>query len=300
MTEPSEPIPTGDASAIPVESGSEGEPSNPFEVLRTRTVVPFVVVGLIVAYLLPTDPLNPATSDVASGFAFYGILALWIPWACRRSGVGIRLFVGRVPDGYNWLPVVGLLAVAGVFTIGSWYVTAYGLSLFAPGLTEGILEASELEFADSIAAGAMWTLVAVLVAPVVEEVLFRGVLVNRWGVKWGLGTGIVASSVLFGVLHGINTAGATVLGLVAAVLYLRTRTLIVPIAFHAGGNAMYTMSELLLPSEGPLDFAAELRDIESMALPGLGMAAVTLPVLVWYLRRHWPEREEGIPYQAGG
>lgn len=305
MREPSEPIPTGDPSATPVESGPEGEPSNPFEALRTRTVIPFAILGLIVLYvvfrivagLTPMDPDDPATDEIAAAIGFYGALALWILWACRRSGVGVRRLVGRVPDGYNWLPVIGLLVVAGVFSSGLWYVTAYGLSVVSPGMVEGLLDASEPALADSVFSAVMWTLIAVVIAPLVEEVLFRGVLVNRWGVKWGLRTGIVASSVLFGVLHLIDTVGGTIFGLVTAVLYLRTRTLFVPIALHAANNAVYAVAELMFPSEGPLDFAAELQEIESMALPGLGMAAVTLPVLVWYLRRHWPGREEGIPYR---
>ena len=308
MREPPASAPTGNASATAVESGPEEEPSNPFEALRTRTVIPFAILGLIVLYIVfrivagltPIDPDNPATDELAAMIGFYGALALWILWACRRSGVGVRRLVGRVPNGYNWLPVLGLLVVAGVFSSGMWYVTAYGLSLVSPGLVEAILDASEPALADSVVSAVMWTLIAVVIAPLVEEVLFRGVLVNRWGVKWGLRTGIVASSVLFGVLHLVDTVGGTVFGLVTAVLYLRTRTLIVPIALHAANNAVYAVAELMFPSAGPLVLADELREIESMALPGLGMAAVTLPVLVWYLRRHWPGREEGIPYGVGG
>ena len=277
---------------------------NPFQTLRSRTVIPFAIFGMIglyivfriVAGLTPIDADDPATGEIATTIVFYGVLALWIVWACRRSGAGIRKLVGRVPDGYNWLPALGLLVVAGVFSIGTWYITAYGLSRIAPGIVEGILEISEPAFADSIVNGVMWAFIAVVLAPVLEEVLFRGILVNRWGMKWGVRTGIIVSSVLFGVCHLMDTAGATAFGLIATVLYLQTRTLLIPIALHAANNVVFVLSELFFPSEGPVEFAAELREIEAMALPGLGMAAVTLPVLVWYLRRHWPSRGARIPY----
>jgi len=256
------------------------------------------IVFRIVAGLTPIDPEDPTTGETVSMVGFYGVLALWIVWACRRSGAGIRRLVGRVPDGYNWLPALGLLVVAGGFSLGTWYITAYGLSLVSPGILEGILDVSEPGLSDSIFNGVMWTLIAVVLAPVLEEVLFRGILVNRWGMKWGVRTGIIVSSVLFGVCHLMDTAGATAFGLIAAVLYLQTRTLIVPIAFHAANNVVFVLSEFLLPSEGQVEFAAEMQEIEAMALPGLGMAAVTLPVLVWYLRRHWPRRGVGIPYMA--
>lgn len=286
-------------------------PDNAFRALRTRTLIPFTIlaaIGLyavyvtfsIVASMTPIDPEDPATDEIASGIAFYAALALWIWWACRRSGTGIRRLVGRLPAGYNWLPALGLLVFAGLFSLGSWYATAYGLSRIAPGMLEWLMEAGTLTPTDSIAFGVLWMFIGVVLAPVLEEVVFRGILVNRWGVKWGVRTGIVVSSVLFGVLHPVDTAGAAVFGLVAAVLYLQTRTLLVPIAFHAANNLVAMVLEFVDPAERPFDLAAEIQEIEAMALPGLGIAVVTLPVLVWYLRRHWPGRGVEIPYEAPG
>ena len=282
------------------------KPDNPFETLRTRTLIPFAIFGLmglyvvfrIVASMTPIDPEDPVTNEVAAWIAPDGALALWIWWACRRSGIGIRRLVGRVPAGYSWFPVLGLFVVTVLFSLGSLIVTVYGLSHIAPGMLAGLLEPGALTPADSIASGVMWTLIAVVIVPVVEEVIFRGILVNRWGVKWGIRTGIVASSILFGVFHPEDPVGATIFGLVAGLLYLQTRTLIVPIAFHMANNAVATVFEFVDPVEAPLDLAAELQEIEAMVLPGLGIAVLTLPVLVWYLRRHWPAREAGIPYEV--
>lgn len=283
-----------------------GAVGNPFHALRTRTLIPFAFLASIVLYgafdifagLTALDSEDPAVFETASMIAAYGAVALWVLWACRRSGAGIRRLVGRVPEGYSWLPVLGILVVAGLFSLGSWYVAAYGLSLAAPGMFEWLFEVSDPGVAGSAAAAVMWTFIAVVLAPVLEEVVFRGILVNRWGVKWGIRTAIVVSAVLFGVCHLIDTVGATVFGLIATVLYLRTRTLIVPIVFHAANNVVATLLEFVYPSENAGDFIAELQEIEAMALPGLGVAVVTLPVLVWYLRRHWPERGAGIPYLA--
>lgn len=283
-------------------------PDTPFHKLRTRSLIPFTilaVIGLyvvfrIVASLTPIDPEDPATEVAAFEIMFYGALALWVWRACRRSGAGVRRLVGRVPAGYNWLPVFGILVVTGLFSVGSWYASAYGMWRIAPGVLEGLIEPGPLTPDGSIAEAVFVFVAGVVLAPVVEEVIFRGILVNRLGVKWGVRTGIVVSSVLFGMLHMVDSVGATVFGLVAAVLYLRTRTLIVPIAFHAANNLVAMLLEFVYPAEKPFDLAAELQEIEAMALPGLGIAAVTLPVLVWYLRRHWPGRGAEIPYEALG
>ena len=71
----------------------------------------------------------------------------------------------------------------------------------------------------------MVTLIVVVVVLVFfGELIFRGILVNRLGVKWGIRTGIIVPALLLGVLAavfpgGLDAVGATAFGLVAAVLY---------------------------------------------------------------------------------
>ena len=278
-------------------------PDNPFLRLRTRTLIPWMIVGTIaiavgfaiVSLVSPMDLMDPATGDLAAEVAVYGLLAAWLVWACRNSGADLPRLIGRVPAGYNWLPAAGLLATALMFSIGSWYVTAYSLSRLAPGMLESLM-AMEQPVGDSIASHVLSAVVVVVIAPVTEEVLFRGVLISRWGVKWGVRTGIVAAAVVFGVCHLINTAGATALGLITALLYFQSRTLIVPIAFHAANNLVATLAEFAVGSEEPSTLVVELQEIEAMVLPGLAMVALTLPVLVWYIRRNWPARDAVLPY----
>ena len=166
----------------------------------------------------------------------------------------------------------------------------------APGVLEFLLEAVESTPDPPLAYQVAVAVVAVVLAPAIEEVLFRGVLLNRWAVKWSVAKAVVATSLAFGILHA-NPVGITVVGLVAAVLYLRTGTLLVPIAFHAANNLIATILDFMAGPE-PMDVAAEIQDIRDGSLWGFAIVAVTLPVLVWYLRRNWPGREAGIPYLA--
>lgn len=87
-------------------------------------------------------------------------------------------------------------------------------------------------------------------------------------------------------------------GPVAAVLHLKTGPLLVPIAFHAANNLIATIPEFMMGPPEPMDVAAEIREIRDPDLRGVAFVAVTLPVLVRYLRRHWPgrDREARIPY----
>lgn len=114
--------------------------------------------------------------------------------------------------------------------------------------------------------------------------------------KWRIGTGIALSAVVFGISHFVDVASATDFGLLTALLYFQSRTLIVPIAFHAAYNLVVTVAGLAVGWDEIWKPSAELAEIEAMTLPSLAMMAVTLPVLVWYIRRNWPSRDAVLPY----
>lgn len=88
----------------------------------------------------------------------------------------------------------------------------------------------------------------VLVAPVTEELVFRGWLLKELQIEHGARTAVVWSSLLFGLAHVAQPSAvlyATVGGLVLGVVALRTRSTLGSIAMHAGVNAV----PLLLPAE---------------------------------------------------
>ncbi len=85
-------------------------------------------------------------------------------------------------------------------------------------------------------------LLMVVVAPIVEEYVFRKVIVDRT-VRYGQGIAIAASGLMFGLFHGnLNQfAYAVVLGAFFAFLYIKTGNLKITIAMHAIINFMGSM-----------------------------------------------------------
>jgi membrane protease YdiL (CAAX protease family) len=89
-------------------------------------------------------------------------------------------------------------------------------------------------------------LALVLVAPITEELLFRGWLLPDLKEQYGTRRALVWSSLLFGLVH-IEPAAvlyATLGGLVLGAVALRTKSTLASIAMHAGVNAL----PLLLPA----------------------------------------------------
>lgn len=90
-------------------------------------------------------------------------------------------------------------------------------------------------------------LALVLVAPVTEELLFRGWLLPDLKEQYGETRGLLWSSALFGLAH-IEAAAvlyAALGGLVLGAVALRTKSTLASIAMHAGVNAL----PLLLPAK---------------------------------------------------
>jgi membrane protease YdiL (CAAX protease family) len=76
---------------------------------------------------------------------------------------------------------------------------------------------------------------AVLVAPFTEELFFRAALMPRFGV--------IGSSLLFGVMHifygsVMEVVGAIIIGILLAMAYKKSRTIMVPIAIHLFYNLL--------------------------------------------------------------
>jgi len=83
----------------------------------------------------------------------------------------------------------------------------------------------------------------VVFAPVVEEYFYRGLLYPLLRLRWGVRSAILFSSVLFGVMHGVNLLGfwAVFGGIGFAVAYEHTGKLATPIVAHFIVNAIATV-----------------------------------------------------------
>ena len=85
---------------------------------------------------------------------------------------------------------------------------------------------------------------AVFIAPVAEELLFRGVLFNRLKIMKGAPFGIVVSSLIFGSLHFyggapfLHVITATIFGMLMCVFYMKYDNIFLNIVVHFIGNLL--------------------------------------------------------------
>lgn len=95
--------------------------------------------------------------------------------------------------------------------------------------------------------------VGVIAAPIIEEIFFRGILLNKWSEKYGNVKGVLFSSLIFMILHiGSLMLPQLLMGLLCAIVYIRTKNLIYPILAHALYNFCIIVPTLF-SSSGSID-----------------------------------------------
>ncbi|MGE7024337.1 CPBP family intramembrane glutamic endopeptidase [Solibacillus cecembensis] len=79
-----------------------------------------------------------------------------------------------------------------------------------------------------------------ILAPIWEELFFRGILLRRLTIKWSPQKSIIVSSLLFGLIHvnPLTVIFAFFLGCVLGYVYLKTKSIIVPIVVHSCSNIL--------------------------------------------------------------
>jgi len=133
------------------------------------------------------------------------------------------------------LPKTEILPIS-LFAIGMAFFVSFGLPLlpFSETLTEAYTESS----GSLIEGGVLAFLSNVLVAPLFEEVLFRGMIYNRLKEAFPGIPAALFSALIFGLLHGelIWILYAFFVGLILTLIYEKYDSLLANVLFHVVFN----------------------------------------------------------------
>lgn len=176
--------------------------------------------------------------------------AAYILFAAKKRPGGLAAVgLKNVTPGYR-LPFAGLLYVAGLPMF-------LGLAVLSGALMQSLGEPAEQEVAVMIQDGladspGMILLFAVVIVPLLEEILFRGFLLELFAAKFGRVVGVLVSSLAFAVAHG-TAAALPIFGLaiILSIVKLRTRSLGAAWfvhALHNGGTTFLLWMSTQLPS----------------------------------------------------
>ena len=184
---------------------------------------------------------------LAIAYVAYGFFLLAALWSLRAADLRPADVFGRPPGEVTvWPMVIMMVPVMFAFAAMTLWATAFAASWIAPDIAQYLLERQDDDELRQLTQGGSPLLIMfiVVVGPAIEEFVFRGIVLRRWMARSTLWRGVIGSSIIFAILHPPFWLGALVVGIFLSMLYLVTRSLYAPIAFHAMYNGLVTWATL--------------------------------------------------------
>lgn len=192
------------------------------------------------------------------------LAALFLIWRYRRWRKAEKVAISISPKGLNPLLLV-------------WaYLLMFSTTIVLEPLYEW------LPTPDQDPGRGWWAFLAlVVIAPVFEEWICRGVVFGALKKRYGVVVSMLLSALFFGLLHvqPVPVVNAFVLGLILAYIYHKTNTLLAPILLHALHNGVAYL--LITAGYGEASFIELLGGRQGLYTL-LYIGAVTLSVVSLY------------------
>ena len=240
----------------------------------------FIVVGF--------NKLSGPNAEILTFYILYAVPFLIYLYTIKKYDLSsIAIFEGALTElrqVWFFIPLI-------IMTIGVVWVSIILLDLVSPDLAEwyfdwlNSVELFEIGPDTTLIQYGLIFFVGAVFAPLVEEIIFRGIMVERFGAKYGYKSAVIFSSLIFGVLH-MDIIGAFVFGVVLSVLYLRTRSLLLPFLIHAANNGAVAL--LIFFDESinlePMDSIETY--LENIWI-GFLLFVGSFGWLIWFLKDNW-------------
>lgn len=112
----------------------------------------------------------------------------------------------------------------------------------------------------------------VIIAPILEEIVFRGILLNGLLARYSPKYAIILSAVIFGLIHGkpLQIWGAFIMGLILGWIYFKTQSIGTTILLHSFLNLIALINSYLL---------LKYQALSSMILLNLFIFITSIPLI---------------------
>lgn len=285
-------------------------PFIPFEKLRGRTLICCYFIASFVCGMIGfelqrvwSENGRNLLPDAVTGLLFYAIFLVCISPILFRSRLSYKQLFGSCPvwSTFRWyiLWVFPLI----IFSIVVFYLLYVPLRFLIPEIadwwfidhsTSIVLSSSN----ENIIANVLSFFTIVLIVPVFEEFFVRGILLTRWSIKWGTPKAILLSSLCFGFLHS-NILDAFFFGYVMSVLYIRTKSLLIPISIHMANNFIALAIEVVaMPIQEVPQHGTHYVLQESESLGLMAAAVIIIPWAINIVWKNFPKESWRVPYLA--
>lgn len=235
------------------------------------------------------------------------VMAIAIAWyffqQLTKANIDRQRILGSLTNINFKLPI-GLAVVEYLFAWGINPITLYGLSFILPQYVE---EQLNYEYATTPISWIFFAISALIYAPIMEELFFRGIIFQKLAIKKGIGYGLSISAFLFAAVHfRYDVIPLFIMGIITALIYFRTKQLTTPIIYHFAYNLIVVIRKLFYQIFSTTDVSIKTTVVEyqqnfqdNFELYIL-LLAISTPYLVYFIYKNYPRKSTlgNLPYFA--
>lgn len=264
-------------------------------VMRTYPTIAqsFGLSGILIALMLVISPvtlvLNPILGKALSLLVYYLITTggtFWIVNSIRRNVTGEASFVLAMDA--RIIPFIVIATVALIFGVISPLSTLIPMPEAFKEMFRGMVDQT----------GVAGFVMLVIAAPVFEELIFRGIMLEGLLRKYSPQTSILVSSFLFGFVHLNPWQFITgfILGIFSGWVYYKTRSLLPSIIIHAAANLCSFVAWMFVDKDTVFDdtIFTMYGGVWNLALVII-VCAITTAICIHFLIRQFKTTKSEMP-----
>ncbi|GAB2482877.1 hypothetical protein GCM10008929_05170 [Alkalibacterium psychrotolerans] len=236
-----------------------------------------VIVGVFLLIAFMGEQLT-LVSLVTDGLLYFSLYKLTLS-LMKKQSLAVKAL--SRPVSYSARDVLNLFGIAGLTAVVATSFIYFIVSFltFFPALFDRVMPYFiSITLVDDISFVYL-VFVAVIAAPIVEELFFRGYILNKWADKYGVKKGVIFSSLAFMIIHLRSVFIPQLLvGLICGLLYVKYSNLLYAIFFHAIYNLFVILPSLFIQTESLEDIQAAFLAVRNQ-LP-LEFSLVSLLFLI--------------------
>lgn len=214
------------------------------------------------------------------------LLIIWFFYDFHKKGYSLINEYKEIRNHIGLKDFFSILAFNLLIGLFSVYAIIFAVVNFLPADQLGSMTQSNGLMGQTTLVGAIiGGIVAVFLAPLAEEFIFRGFLFTKFQVMFSVWTSMIFSSLLFGAIHfSISSITTFLFGLSMCIVFYKTKNLAIPILLHTLNNAFVSIisiySKLFVSSSSEEISLNEVsQQFYTIALP----CFVVSMVLAYYL-----------------
>lgn len=203
--------------------------------LKFRKLLIIELISIIISLVVYKS--LPMSNDYIILIDIYVVPTVWIIYGLSKYGSSIKEWFKPIECKYSEI----IIAIIMTFILfgGMYLIISIPISFFGDvGERTAYYIPSEFSLIAIIT--------SVIIAPIAEELFFRGYVLNKLMIKGNIKKAIILSSLLFGIVHLLGGINATIGGFCGALLYVKYKNLYLSMILHSSYNGLLLIYKLCI------------------------------------------------------